>query len=276
MPPYITLPLLAVIALFLLYIFSLLPRARSKTAAPFMRVAYAHRGLHNKERPENSLAAFAAAVTAGYGIELDVQLSRDGVPVVFHDETLTRMCGIDARISDYTAEELKKMPLLGQAEHTSPTLSEVLETVKGRVPLLVEIKGYRKVDPVCSAAAALLDEYKGPYMIESFTPYAVHWFKKNRPAVVRGQLSCHLFKEGKRSFGAFVVQSLCTNFITRPDFIAFSFADAGMLSYRLCRSLFLPYALAFTVKSKKDEARAARRFDSIIFEGYFPERRSYK
>lgn len=275
MPPYFAIPLtvLAVcLFLFALYVLSVAPARRRAATAPFMGWHYAHRGLHNAHLPENSLAAFEAACRAGYGIELDVQLSRDGVAMVFHDATLARVCGVEGRVCDYTAAELARMPLLGKREHTIPTLAQVLRTVDGRVPLLVEIKGYVKVKPVCEAAVALLDGYGGAYMIESFTPYVVHWFKKHRPAVVRGQLSCRLYRRGKRSIGSLIVQSLCCNLITRPHFIAFRHTDRHLLSIRIAMHLYRAWTVAWTVKSAEEE-RACRSFNAIIFESYLPQKK---
>lgn len=278
MPPYLLIPLIILstcLLLFVLYVLSVAPGKRRAEMRPFLSPHYAHRGLHSESLPENSLAAFEAAAAAGYGIELDVQLSRDGVAMVFHDATLSRVCSIDGRLADYTAAELQAMPLCGMREHTIPTLAEVLRVVDGRVPLLVEIKGYRVVAPVCEATVALLDAYKGPYLIESFTPVVLHWFKKNRPTVLRGQLSSRLFRKGKRNLGNLLVESLCTNFIARPDFIAFCFADRHLLSYRLARGLYGAWSLAWTVKSAQDE-EASAGFDDIIFEGYLPETKEKK
>jgi hypothetical protein len=275
MPPYITIPLIiaaALLLLFLLYILSVAPSSRRGAVAPFLGVHYAHRGLHDGQNPENSLAAFAAAAEAGYGIELDVQLSRDGVAMVFHDATLARVCGREGRVADYTAAELQRFALCGKEEHTIPTFAEVLRLVDGRVPLLVEIKGYMHVAPVCEAAAALLDAYRGPYLIESFTPYVVNWFKKNRPAVVRGQLSSRLFRKGKRNLGNLIVQSLCCNFIARPDFIAFCYADRRLLSFQIATRFYRASSMAWTVKSETGE-RESCEFDDIIFEGYLPKRK---
>jgi hypothetical protein len=278
MPPYISIPLIVfdvLLLLFLLYLLSVCPGRRRAEVARFMGWHYAHRGLHDKAIPENSLAAFAAAARAGYGIELDVQLSRDGVAMVFHDATLARVCGLEGKVADYTAAELQKMPLCGMAEHTIPTLADVLRTVDGRVPLLVEIKGYVQVAPVCEATVALLDTYKGAYLIESFTPCVVHWFKKNRPAVIRGQLSSRLFRKGKRTLGNLIVQSLCCNFIAKPDFIAFCYEDRGLLSFRLATRFYRAWSMAWTVKGTEGEERS-RGFNDIIFEGYRPERKRDK
>ncbi len=280
MPPYISIPLIvfAVFAVFfILYLFAVKPSPRRAGAELYMRGAYAHRGLHDASLPENSLAAFDAACRADYGIELDVQLSRDGIPVVFHDATLNRVCGIDALVIDRTAEELGKTPLCGKPEHTIPTFAEVLRLVDGRVPLMVEIKGTSKENTyaVCEAVAPLLDAYEGRYCMESFNPYAVYWFKKNRPAVVRGQLSSHFWRDPKhRTATGLLMQSLATNFLTKPDFISFDRRYSRLFSFSVARGLWRCYASAWTVKSRAQEHACRTRFDCVIFENYLPDMRN--
>ena len=134
--------LLAAAALALLALFLLLPgHAPFAKKAPFSGWCYAHRGLHSPDKsvPENSLAAFAAAADAGYGMELDVQLSKDGEVVVFHDDTLDRVTGVAGRVDAFDWAELKEMPLCGTGHHM-PLFTEVLATVAGRTPLIVELK----------------------------------------------------------------------------------------------------------------------------------------
>ncbi len=260
--------------LFVLYLFAVRPGKKRPQAAHYMGYVYAHRGLHNEERPENSLAAFEAACRAGYGIELDVQLSRDGVPVVFHDGTLARVCGIEAPVSDYTAEELGALSLCGKEGHAVPTLAAVLELVNGRVPLMVEIKGTSKENTwaVCRAAAELLDAYNGGYCMESFNPYAVRWFLENRPHVVRGQLSsCFMKDEKNRTPVGLLMQSLATNFLTKPDFISFDRRYNRLFSFRLATKFWHGYATAWTVQSRAQELACRADFNTVIFENYLPE-----
>ncbi|MBQ8174073.1 MAG: glycerophosphodiester phosphodiesterase [Clostridia bacterium] len=276
MPPFVIFLLIleAVLAvLFVLYVFAVKPGPRRAEAARFMQGCYAHRGLHDENLPENSQAAFEAACRAGYDIELDVQLSRDGVPMVFHDATLTRVCGVDGKLSDYTAEELSKMPLCGKEAHTIPTFAEVLATVNGRVMLLVEIKGERNITHVCEGASALLDAYDGPFCVESFSPYVVRWFRENRPAWVRGQLSSHFFRDPRhRNANGFIMQSLFTNFLTKPDFIAFDHRYSRYFPFFLATRVLGGHSAAWTVKSLAQELACRGRFNCIIFEGYLPEK----
>ena len=237
-------------ALFLTHVFLLTTRRRRDAAKALMPTPYAHRGLHDEKIPENSLAAFRAAVESGFGIELDVQLSKDGEVMVFHDESLLRVTGCDASLYTKTRVELSEL-CLANTDEKIPTLREVLDLVEGRVPLLVEIKSDHAVFDVCAKTAALLDTYHGAYMVESFHPLAVNWFRKNRPHVVRGQLSARLFVKGKRTPSMFLVQNLLLNFLARPDFVAVRHVYGGYLPVRLCRALGA-VTFAWTVKTKEE------------------------
>ena len=256
--------LFGIACLIFLYFFLLTPRHRRPEAEPLMRTAYAHRGLWDKTHPENSLAAFRAATEAGFGIELDVQLTRDGELVVFHDASLARVTGAEGKVYEKDLAELRALTL-GKSEEYIPTFAEVLALVAGRVPLLVEIKSDYNWRGVCEKTAELLDGYGGEYLIESFHPLAVAWFRKHRPSVLRGQLSARLWKERQfRTLSHFLVQNLLLNFYARPDFIAYDVHDRGVLSFRLSR-LFHPFTLAWTIRTP-EEHRQAKGFDGVIFE----------
>ena len=127
-------------------------------------VNHAHRGLHTKDKtvPENSLPAFRAAAEAGYGVELDIQLSRDGQVVVFHDDTLDRVCGVHGRVDEFTFEELRGMRLCGTQE-TIPLLTEVFEVMGGRTPMIIELKTGRRNDELCEKGLALMRDYQRRY-----------------------------------------------------------------------------------------------------------------
>ena len=257
-----------------LYLFLIMPRIAGRPdASMLMGRDYAHRGLHDNksDAPENSMAAFKKAVDAGYGIELDVQLTRDRIPVVFHDESLKRVCGVDGNVRDYTYEELQSFRLLNSDERI-PLFEDMLALVGGRVPLIVEIKIHEKASDVCEKVDALLRNYKGPYCMESFHPLAVRWYRKNRPEVIRGQLSCFFGTAEKREpFSRMLVHYLLTNVITRPDFIAYSHANKGNLSRVLCRKLFRALSVAWTVKSQEQLDACRNDFDLFIFEQFIPK-----
>ena len=264
---------IVLLILVILYLFLIMPRMAGKPDTSALRgVYYAHRGLHDNksEAPENSLPAFRLAVENGYGIELDVQLTKDEKVVVFHDNTLKRVCGIDSPVNAYTYEELQEFSLFRTGEKI-PLFSEVLKIIDGKVPLIMEIKMVDSKTRVCELADVLLKDYRGVYCMESFHPFAVRWYKKHRPEVVRGQLSAAFGREGEKESAAMVlVHYLLTNFATKPDFIAYSHRGADNLSRQLCRYLYRNLAVAWTIRSQEELNRNRGKFDLFIFEGFQP------
>ena len=259
----------AILLLSVIYCFLAAPNLkRRKRALEFSKVKYAHRGLHNGTRAENSLSAFAAAVDAGYGIELDVRLCSDGELVVFHDDTLERMTGEEGRVDARTLAELKELRL-GNTEDRIPTFSEVLSLVDGRVPLLVEIKEDAFKYAVTEKAVEMLHSYRGAYIIESFNPLAVWKVKKLMPEAIRGQLADNFLKQKKyRKPMYFLLEFFMLNFLASPDFIAFNHEETSTLGFRIQR-LFRPALFAWTVRSAEAEKRAMKDgFSGIIFEDY--------
>lgn len=261
----------SVIVLFLLYVFLVAPK-KHKRMKDFKTKMYAHRGLHNEDRAENSMSAFRAAVEGGYGIELDVRLSKDGKLVVFHDDTLDRVCGREGKVIDFTAEELSKIKLSG-TEDGIPLFSDVLKLVDGKAPLLVEIKELAGDDTVSAATCEILRDYTGDYIIESFNPLSLNKVKKLLPEIPRGILShkYYEYKEFKKPL-YYLLQLLLLNFLCRPAFIAFDHHHADAMSLRFCRWFFDVPTLAWTVRSEEEEKVArSNGFDGIIFEGYIPK-----
>lgn len=258
------------LALVVLYIYMICPRIINRPDVSKLREHhYAHRGLFNNHTsaPENSMNAFRLAVEAGYGIEMDIQLTKDGIPVVFHDKTLRRMCGVDGYIWEYTLEELREFTLADSKEKIS-TFEEVLEFIDGRVPLIIEYKMDNPTVRVCELGNQLLSCYEGVYCIESFHPKVLTWYRKNQPDVVRGQLSMDFSKDEKYNAPHFVLMTyLLLNFITRPDFIAYKYTDEKILSRRLCRKLG-GLAFAYTIKSQEDYEMVKDKFDMFIFDSF--------
>ena len=262
--------LITLLVLIVIYIFMVAPRMINRAdRAPFKNRHYAHRGLFDNktDAPENSLAAFKKAVDAGYGIELDVQLSKDDKLVVFHDATLKRMCGIDGNVWDYTLEELQQMKLLSSNE-TIPTFEQFLEVVDGKVPFILEFKLDRAQTRVCELANEALKNYKGVYCIESFHPLALLWYRKNRPDVLRGQLCEEFFRndeyKGKLLYA--ILPYMPFNFLTRPDFIAYNHLHANNISRLTCNALG-GLSVCYTVKSQEECVKAKEnKFELIIFD----------
>ncbi len=267
--------IIAVCLIIVLYFMLIMPRMVNRPKnSPFKEQFFAHRGLHNNEAgvPENSMSAFCKAVEAGFGIELDVQLSKDGIPVIFHDFTLDRMCGKPGKVKDYTYEELQTFSLAG-TEEKIPTLEEFLAMVDGKVPLIVELKvEWTNVD-VCPAVDRLLARYQGIYCIESFNPLALFWYRRHRNEIMRGQLSTDFRKDGNyRNLIYFLLTYLLTNAFTKPDFIAYNWRFRHKVSLLACRGLYRLPAAAWTVQSAQDLEAAKGRFDVFIFDSFCPDR----
>ena len=246
-------------------------RASKRQKAPFYGGNFAHRGLHSRDKsvPENSLEAFRLAAQAGYGIELDVQLSKDGQVVVFHDDTLERVCGVSGRVDERTFEELQQLRLCGTKERI-PLFSQVLEIVHGRGPLIVELKTGKHNRELCEKTYALLESYRGEACIESFNPFIVAWFRLHGRDLVRGQLSAPIrdyTKDGMGKFQAFVLSRTLLNFLARPQFIAYK------IGYRPLPVRISEWMGAMKVGWTSHEPRNEKGRDAVIFEFYKPKLR---
>ena len=230
---------------------------------------FAHRGLWRPgESPENSLSAFERACQAGYGIELDVRLSRDGEVMVFHDASLERLAGVDASIWDLSAEELAATPLRG-GQDMIPTLSQTLELVAGRSMVLVEIKaGPDGGGELESRTAKLLDHYPGPVAVISFEAEALAWFALHRPDIARGLdamgLSDKEIAEAATDLTA-GFDAMCER--AQPDFLVLEIETALGRPARARRAQGTP-VVVWTVRSTEDVDRVAEDCDNFIFEGF--------
>lgn len=243
-------------------------RASAEKKRPFMGRNIAHRGLHREDKtvPENSLAAFRDAVDGAYGVELDVQLSRDGEVVVFHDDTLSRVCGVDARVDELTLAELRELRLCGTGE-TIPLFSEVLRVIGGKTPIICELKTGRHNRELCEKTYALIKAYRGDICIESFDPTIVAWFRKNAPELLRGQLAApteEYTKDGRSTVQGFLLSHTLLNFLARPQFIAYKIGRRPAL-VRLSEKLG-----AMVVGWTSHNAVNEHDRDAVIFEFYEP------
>lgn len=250
------------------------------TAGAFLRSNCAHRGLFAKDQsiPENSLPAFAAAVQGGYGIELDVQFTSDRKLVVFHDDTLDRMTTCKGWVRDYDWQTVGTLSLAG-TEYNPPLFSQVLETVGGRVPLIVEIKSRQEydgayLDDLCRATLHALEGYGGPYCIESFDPRVVQRIRRMAPGVLRGQLVDSYLsnrEEGAHPLHAYLLSHCFGNFLGRPDFIAWC-PEKENWGVALCR-LLGAMMVQWTILPDHDHVARQRRYDTLIFQWYTPDPR---
>ncbi|MBQ2154060.1 MAG: glycerophosphodiester phosphodiesterase [Oscillospiraceae bacterium] len=258
-----------------LYLLSMMTKRRPKMGfyGKLGDYDYAHRGLHAIAAgiPENSLRAFRLAANNGYGAELDVHLSRDGRLVVMHDENLKRTTGVNAKISAVTTQVLNQLSLEGTKEKI-PYLEEVLPLFVGKTPLLIELKtdNNNHVE-LTRKVTNLLKQYPDlDFMIESFDPRVLRWLKKNRPEIIRGQLSCDFFhtpNELKKPT-QFLLGNMMFNFLTKPDFIAYQYEDRDCLAPGLCKKIWRPQMFYWVVRSQEDANRLAEDDDMIIFEGF--------
>ncbi len=228
--------------------------------------SYAHRGLHGSGIPENSMAAFRAALEAGYGIELDIHLLKDGSLAVIHDSSLLRTTGREGSIEDLTAPELKDYRLEGTDE-TIPLFSQVLKLYAGRAPLIIELKAAGSNHAaLCEAACKAMEGYCGDWCMESFDPRCVYWLKKHRPDIIRGQLAENFVVNKKSPLHPvlkFILTHQLENFLILPDFASYQYKDRKNLSNFLVRKLWGVQGVTWTLQSQAE-------YDSAVAEGYLP------
>ena len=258
--------ILIVIVLLTLYVFSTIGRTGHKGLQELRGWSYAHRGLHGRGVPENSMEAFRRAKEAGYGVELDVHLLADGNLAVIHDARLKRTTGAEGLIEDLTTQQLKNYRL-EDTEETIPEFREVLELFAGQAPLIVELKCERNnYAALCETACRILDSYDGIYCMESFDPRCVYWLRKNRPDIIRGQLTENYFAAPNSKlpwYLKFVLRNQMLNFLTLPDFVAYKYKDRKTISNTLCRRLWGIQGVSWTLKSQKE-------YDTALTEGWIP------
>lgn len=239
------------------------------------RFRYAHRGYHQKPvTPENSMSAFRAAVERGWGAELDIHLMKDGNLAVVHDSDLERVTGTSVTIESLTKADLANYVLEESFEHI-PLLEHVLAVFEGKAPLIIELKtAGGNHAALCEAAAKVLDRYTGDYCIESFDPRVLRWFRKNRPAVCRGQLAENFLQAAQTGLSrptAFCLTHLLMNFGTCPDFIAYKFVDRNTFGPQTCRKIWKPVEVAWTIRRREDLEKAEGEGKLVIFEQFDPE-----
>lgn len=226
--------------------------------------SYAHRGLHQSGVPENSLAAASGAIAAGFGIECDVQKSRDGEALVFHDWELDRLTGERGQLGARTASELGAIRLSGSDGERIPALHDLLALVSGQVPLLIEVKSRRerRPAPLCLAVRRALEGYAGQAAVMSFDPRVSRWFAVHAPHIVRGLV---VTEENERTFAG-LMRRHAWLWHARPDFLAYDVRDLPSRFAGGQRKRGLPL-LTWTVRSAELRQRADNYADAPIAEG---------
>ncbi|MBE6618303.1 MAG: glycerophosphodiester phosphodiesterase [Ruminococcaceae bacterium] len=259
----------------ILYPVSLMPaRRKHRNTDEIKKYRYAHRGFFSREKniPENSLTAFSAAIDNGYGFELDLHLTADKKLVVIHDTSLKRTAGADISVCDVTYGEISAY-LLEKTDEKIPLFEDVLELNAGKVPMVIELKVDKgNAKELVEYTLRALEGYTGLYCIESFYPDALIALKKSAPEIMRGQLSCDVRREDKcfSRIKNFVLKNLLTNFLTKPDFIAYAHEDRDLFSFSLCKELYRPCVFYWTVRDKDTLCIAEKEGAGVIFDSFDP------
>ena len=216
----------------------------------------AHRGIHDNEKVvENTLTSFSNAIKKGYAIEFDIHLLKDNEIVVFHDDNLKRLTGIDKPIKDCTYEELSNYKLLN-TNQTIPKLSEVIDLVNNKVPMIIELKYDRKVGELEKELVKYLDNYNGEFAVKSFSPLIVRWFKTHRKNYIRGLLVPRNSKKIKNKIMShMLLKPLC-----KPDFLS---VDFRRNNEKLLKKSNIPI-IVWTVKNKKTFDKCKEMYGTII------------
>jgi len=230
----------------------------------------AHRGLHDGHAaPENSMAAFEAAIAASTPIELDVHLLADGKLAVFHDESLERLTDTNGRIEEETSDGIKQLRLRDTVQRI-PLLDEVLDLVGQAVPILVDTKNRRINGELEASLFRALDASRCTYAIESFNPFSLRWFKRHAPHVLRGQLAGD-FRDAEAPFHQkFLLSRYYLNFLSAPDFLAYDLRCLPNRFVERQRNRRRIPLLAWTVRTNEELSRAGRLADNVIFENIRP------
>ncbi|HEY5741963.1 MAG TPA: glycerophosphodiester phosphodiesterase family protein [Terrimicrobiaceae bacterium] len=242
-------------------------------AAPAWLVAvpFAHRGLHDATRPENSLSAIEAAIEGGFPIEIDVQPSADGRVIVFHDWDLYRMTGQGSRVSKTAAAEIARLQLFDTSERI-PFLEDVLDLVRGRQPLIVELKNRRRPGLLEPAVSKILRNYQGLVAVHSFNPFSLGWFRQNHPGLCRGQISCSFDTDDMARWKKMILAHYGMNWMSRPHFISHHWKQLPAIIPIFLRHLMRVPLLTWTVRSSTEQLTALRYADNVFFESYLPSK----
>jgi glycerophosphoryl diester phosphodiesterase len=236
----------------------------------------AHRGLHDAAKGiiENTAGAVRAAIAAGYGIEVDVQVSADGEAMVHHDDVLGRLTEGEGRLDRLSAAELKRVPFRGSGERMM-TLPDLCDLVGGRVTILIELKSRFDGDSRLPARVAqVLAGYGGHAAPMSFDPWQVRLVRHKAPRLACGIVAAkyrpHPYWDLMPAWMRYGMGYLITGVVARPQFVAYAVADLPALAPLLARRVLGLPLLTWAVRTDDERQRAARFADQMIFEGFRP------
>lgn len=264
--------LVFVVVLLGVYVFLSSPHVLGSSKTSWLTsTLIAHRGLHSETVPENSMAAFEAAVQAGYTIELDAQLTKDNQVVVLHDNDLNRVFDLDKKIIEMTYEELQAYTIL-DSDQKIPLLSDVIAMIDDQVPVMIEVKNDLEVGTIEGAIYEVMKNYDGRFAIIAFNPYSLEWFKNNAPNMMRGQISGHfkLSEEAKAKgekplvwYKQFMLSNLLMNFTSRPNFIVYEVKDTSMLRIISIKVMNVPL-IGYTIDSQLEYDQYKGKYDNFM------------
>ena len=226
----------------------------------------AHRGMHNIKKgiPENSIDAFKEAINNKYIIELDVHILKDNSIVVFDDDNLKRMTGLNKEIKKTTYREIRKLKLQNTNSYI-PLFEEVLKLVNKQVPIIIELKSDVKCGRLEKEIIKILKNYKGKYVVKSFNPISVYWLKRHQPQIIRGQLVSSYKKENINIIKKFILKNMLFNYLTKPDFLSCEIdllQNKKVKEFRKSKRI----VLGWTVRNQQDFIKAKKYCDNYICE----------
>ena len=266
-----------IIVVYLALIYPNVSSIRKEKMRPYEQKYICHRGLYNnKDVPENSLKAFKLAVENGYGIELDIQITTDNQLVVFHDESLERICGVNKKLNECTFKEIRKLKLLDTDEKI-PLFSEVLKVLRPDTPLVIEIKPEGRCLEALDRTVEMMKDYDGLYNIESFNPTVVTSLRHNYPHIIRGQLAYDSIHDPECDLSLvkkIIETYMLCNFLSKPDYIAYECNSYKNLSFQIISRLYKAECIAWTVKSQKQLEELKNLYQCFIFDSFIPDEKT--
>lgn len=253
-----------IFAVVVLFLISTIPTKKNKKME-WMKGYSFHRGKFCEDQsiPENSIAAIVEAIKMKADIEIDIRITADNVLVVFHDESLHRMCNVDGLIENMTYDAIQEYSLKETKEHI-PTFEQVLHVVDGQINLIIEIKPTSRVDQVCTLVMEHLFDYQGNYAICSFHPMIVTYFKKYFPDVIRGQIIKNFLNDKQHKLITRVLLTINGfNFYTRSDFISVHYS---IVLYFVWMKLFHSMICTWAISDAYIVSKLIKKVDHLIIE----------